>query len=182
MPGRFVILDRDGVINHDSDDYIKTPEEWRALEGSLEAIARLTRAGFEIAVVTNQSGIGRGLLSEATLQQIHARMLAAIEAAGGRVAGIYYCPHRPQEGCGCRKPATGLLVRLKAELGFPLTHTPLIGDKASDVELARRVGARPILVRTGYGADTIDTLTGSAVENYDDLAGAAAVLVAEARE
>lgn len=175
---RFVILDRDGVINRDSDAYIKTPEEWQPLEGSLEAIAALVRAGFRVAVITNQSGVGRGLLSEATLQRIHAKMLRAIEAAGGRIAGIYYCPHAPDDGCDCRKPATGMLDRLALELGFPLVGTPLVGDKASDMELARRVGARPILVRTGYGEEALSSV-GPQVEVYADLAGVARVLLAE---
>ena len=180
MPGRqrFVILDRDGVINRDSAAYIKTPAEWQPLEGSLEAIAALFRAEFRIAVITNQSGIGRGLLSEATLQQIHAKMLGAIEVAGGSVAGIFHCPHRPEEGCDCRKPAPGMLRRLEEELGFTLPGTPLIGDKAADMELARRVGARPILVRTGYGARTLAGMDDS-VEVYADLAGATDVLLSE---
>jgi len=180
MPGtqKFVILDRDGVINYDSADYIKTPEEWLPLDGSLEAIAALGRAGFKVAVITNQSGVGRGLLSEAVLDQIHSKMLEAIGKAGGNIAGIYYCPHRPDEGCHCRKPATGMLMRLEEELGFPLTGTPLIGDTATDMELAQRVGARPILVRTGYGADASAKLCAS-VEVYPDLARAVAVLLAE---
>ena len=180
MPGaqRFVILDRDGVINRDSDAYIKTPEEWQPLEGSLKAIAALVRGGFRVAVITNQSGVGRGLLSEATLQRIHAKMLRDVEAAGGRIAGIYYCPHVPGDGCDCRKPATGMLERLERELGFPLVGTPLIGDKASDMELARRVGARPILVRTGYGEDARSSV-GPLVEVYPDLARAATVLLSE---
>ena len=103
----------------------------------------------------------------------------AAEAAGGHIAGIYYCPHRPDEGCGCRKPATGLLDRLEEELQFPLAGTPLIGDKDSDLELARRVGARPILVRTGYGDETLAKL-GESVEVYENLAGAAKALLAEA--
>jgi D-glycero-D-manno-heptose 1,7-bisphosphate phosphatase len=176
---RFVILDRDGVINHDSVTYIKTPEEWRPLKGSLKAIAALTDAGFLVAVITNQSGVGRGLLSEAMLQRIHAKMRSAVEAVGGHIAGIYYCPHRPDEGCDCRKPATGLLDRLEAELRFPLSGTPLIGDKDSDLELARRVGARPILVRTGYGDETLAKL-GESVEVYENLAGVSKALLAEA--
>jgi len=182
MPARrrFVILDRDGVINRDSEAFIKTPEEWQPLEGSLEAVAALDCAGFKVAVITNQSGIGRGLLSEATLEKIHEKMLGAIEAAGGSVAGIYYCPHRPDEGCVCRKPATGLVRQLEEELEFPLAATPLIGDKAADMELARRVGARPILVRTGYGASTLAAMGEEELEVYDDLASAAAALIREA--
>ena len=181
MPGapRFVILDRDGVINHDSAAFIKSPAEWRPLEGSLEAIAALVEAGFQVAVVTNQSGIGRGLLSEAMLRSIHAKMLTAIERSGGRLAGIYHCPHAPEARCDCRKPAPGLLRRLNRELGFPLAGTPLIGDKATDMALAERVGARPILVRTGCGAHAAAQL-GDSVEVYPDLAGAARALLSEA--
>ena len=180
MPGapRFVILDRDGVINHDSAAFIKSPAEWRPLKGSLEAIAALVEAGFQVAVVTNQSGIGRGLLSEAMLSRIHAKMRTAIERAGGRLAGIYHCPHAPEARCDCRKPAPGLLRRLHRELGFPLAGTPLIGDKATDVALAERVGARPILVRTGCGTDAAAQL-GDSVEVYADLAGAARALLSE---
>lgn len=167
---RFVILDRDGVINRDSPDYIKTPGEWQPLEGSLQALAALTRAGFELAVVTNQSGIGRGLLSEATLMDIHDKMLRAVARAGGRITAVYYCPHMPGEGCGCRKPEPGMLHRLEKDFGFELEGTPLIGDKPSDMELARRVGARPILV----GAPR----TGGA-EVYPDLATATQALLTE---
>ena len=178
-PQRCVILDRDGVINHDSDEYIKSPEEWRPIPGSLEAIASLVSAGLEIVVVTNQSGIGRGLISETDLQRIHEKMRRAVEAAGGHLTAVYYCPHTPNEGCDCRKPATGMLRRMERELGYPLEETPLVGDKPSDIELARAVGARPILVRTGYGSETEAAISDPLLEVFDDLAQVSRSLLTE---
>ena len=159
-----ILLDRDGVINHDSSNYIRSPQQWRPIRGSLEAIAALCDAGFAPVIVSNQSGVGRGLLSA---------------AAGGQLAGIYHCPHAPVDGCGCRKPAVGMIRRMERELGFVAAGAPLIGDKGSDLELARRVGARPILVRTGYGSQTMTTLEDSSVEIFADLARAAAALTRE---
>lgn len=175
-----VILDRDGVINHDLPDYIRTPEQWRPIDGSLEAIAMLDAAGFAPVVVSNQSGVGRGLLSAAVLERIHARMSAAVAAAGGRLAGIYHCPHTPDAGCDCRKPAPGLVRQMERDLGCSARGAPLIGDKSSDLALARRVGARPILVRTGYGAATLATLDDPAVTVHADLAAAAQALTGAA--
>jgi len=176
---KLIVLDRDGVINHDSEDYIKTPEEWRPLHGSLDAIAALGAAGFRVVVVSNQSGIGRGFLKEAVLEDIHRQMLSAVAAAGGSIAGIYYCPHSPDDGCVCRKPRTGLLDRINADYGVPLAGLPIIGDKATDIELARRVGARPILVLTGYGQTTLKSLDDNDVEVFSDLGSAASALIAE---
>ena len=175
-----VILDRDGVINHDSPRYIRTPEQWQPIEGSLEAIAALDGAGFAPVVVSNQSGVGRGLLSASVLERIHARMSEAVAAAGGQIAAIYHCPHTPSERCECRKPAAGLVRKMERDLGYSARGAPLIGDKLSDLELARRVGARPILVRTGYGATTLAALNDPAVEVYADLAQAAEALIREA--
>lgn len=169
---RLVVLDRDGVINEDSDDFIKSPEEWRPIPGSLDAIAKLHGAGVRVAVVTNQSGIGRGLYTEATLAAIHVRMTAAVEAAGGKLAGIYYCPHHPDAGCECRKPKTALLRRIESELGIALSGQPFVGDRGSDLEAARAVGARPVLVRTGVGELTVKSAAGRSAEVYADLASA----------
>lgn len=175
---KLVVLDRDGVINFDSDDYIKSADEWRAIPGSLEAIGRLTRAGFEVVVVSNQSGLGRGLLDERQLEAIEAKMRAGVGATGGRLAGIYHCPHPPEAGCGCRKPKPGMLERLARELGIEsFAGVPVIGDKASDLELARAVGARGILVRTGKGSTTEAALGIEAAEVYDDLAAAVDALL-----
>ncbi len=169
-----VLLDRDGVINRDSPEYIKSVSEWQPLPGSLKAIARLSAAGFRVAVVTNQSGVGRGLFSEATLAGIHAAMRAAVAAAGGELAGIYYCPHLPDAGCVCRKPRPGLLLEAVAELGGNIAEVPYVGDKLSDVEAARAAGARPILVGSRVGA-----AAAPGIERYADLAAAADVLIAE---
>jgi D-glycero-D-manno-heptose 1,7-bisphosphate phosphatase len=178
---RLIVLDRDGVINHDSDAFIKTPAEWLPVDGSMEAIALLTRAGYTVAIATNQSGIGRGLMDRRAVYAINRKMRRAIEAAGGSVTRIVHCPHRPEEGCECRKPAPGLLLRLARHFGASLKGVPVVGDSERDLEAARAVGARPILVRTGNGRATEATLTarGEAVETYDDLLAAARQLAAE---
>ena len=173
-----MILDRDGVINYDSDAYIRSPEEWRPLPGSLEAIATLRARGRCVVVVSNQSGVGRGLFSEAVLGAIHTKMVRAIEAAGGAVAGVYYCPHRPEDGCACRKPAPGMLRQIEQDFGCSLAGVPFIGDKVSDVLAADAVRARPILVRTGSGVAAAAELRDRPIEVYDDLAAAVAGLLA----
>jgi D-glycero-D-manno-heptose 1,7-bisphosphate phosphatase len=152
---KLIILDRDGVINEDSDAYIKSPEEWVSIPGSLEAIARLNRAGWTVAVATNQSGVGRGLYDRATLDRIHARMNAALAAAGGHVDALYYCPHAPEDHCTCRKPLPGLLESIARHYGVSLAGVPAIGDSLRDLQAAAAVGARPILVRTGKGERTL---------------------------
>jgi D-glycero-D-manno-heptose 1,7-bisphosphate phosphatase len=180
---RLVILDRDGVINHDSDDFIKSPDEWRPIEGSLEAVAALSAAGFEVAVASNQSGIGRKLIDRPTLEAIHEKMRAAVRAAGGDIGRIVYCPHHPDDGCECRKPAPGLLRDLSRQYGVPLTNVPVIGDSTRDLEAAISVGARPILVLTGKGERSSAELTarGMEVETYPRLREAADALIAESR-
>lgn len=176
-----VMIDRDGVINEDSDEFIKSVAEWRPIAGSLEAIAALHRAGWRVAVVTNQSGIGRGLYDEATLAAIHDHMRAQVLAAGGALAGIYYCPHLPNAGCQCRKPKPGMFRALERELGVSVAGAPYIGDRLSDVEAAEAVGARPLLVRTGTGAATEAELGARRVPVFDDLAAAAGSLLGEGR-
>ena len=178
---RLVIVDRDGVINEDSGEFIKSVAEWRPIDGSLDAIAALHRAGFVVAVVTNQSGVGRGLYDEATLGLIHEHMRESVRAAGGELSGVFYCPHLPDAGCECRKPRPGMFRALERELGMSVTGAPYIGDRLSDVEAAEAVGARPMLVRTGTGAATEALLAGRAVPVFDDLAAAAKALLAEAR-
>ena len=176
---RLVMIDRDGVINEDSGEFIKSVAEWRPIKGSLEAIAALHRAGWKVAVVTNQSGVGRGLYDEATLGQIHDHMRARVRAAGGELVGVYYCPHLPDAGCECRKPKPGMFRALERELGVSVVGAPYIGDRMSDVEAAEVVGARPMLVRTGTGAATVALLGARNVPVFDDLAAAARSLLAE---
>jgi D-glycero-D-manno-heptose 1,7-bisphosphate phosphatase len=150
-----IILDRDGVINHDSDHYIKSPEEWQPIEGSLEAIARLHQAGIKVVVATNQSGIARGLYSEATLQLIHAKMNQLIDEAGGKLAGIFFCPHGPDDGCDCRKPLPGLIQQIADTLKINPAGVPIVGDSLRDLVAGEALGCRPVLVRTGKGERTL---------------------------
>lgn len=175
-----VILDRDGVINQDSDHYIKSPAEYIPLPGSLEAIVRLNQAGFTVAVATNQSGIGRGLYDRDTLDAIHAKLQGLLAELGGHVDGIFYCPHIPGDDCDCRKPRPGLLKQISAHFGVPVTGVPLVGDALRDIQAARAVDARPILVRTGKGARTL--AAGEGLENvpvYDNLAAVVDALLTE---
>jgi len=148
---KLVILDRDGVINADSDTFIKCAAEWVPLPGSLEAIADLTNAGMTVAVATNQSGLARGLFDVDTLNRIHAVMISKIAAIGGQIDAIAFCPHGPWQGCDCRKPAPGLLLALAGRFSVPLKDVPLVGDSVRDIEAAANVGAAPILVRSGKG-------------------------------
>jgi len=175
---RLVILDRDGVINRESDDFIKSPAEWIPLPGSLEAITRLTKSGYTVVVASNQSGVGRGLFSLEMLGKINAHMNAAVEKAGGKIDAVFVCPHKPEDGCDCRKPKPGLFTQIAARYGVSLKDVPAIGDAARDIEAARAAGARPILVRTGRGAALPKQLAGG-VETYADLAAAAEKLVRE---
>jgi D-glycero-D-manno-heptose 1,7-bisphosphate phosphatase len=180
---KLIILDRDGVINEDSDDYIKSPEEWRPIPGSLEAIARLTRAGYRIVIATNQSGLARGLFDMETLRHIHDKLRRSVAAAGGRVEEIFFCPHGPGDDCECRKPKPGLLREIAVNLQVDLHGVPAIGDSLRDIQAAQAVGARTILVRTGKGEAAVSLNEGlTGVEIYADLAAAADVLLRESGE
>lgn len=179
--GPLVMIDRDGVINEDSTEFVKSVAEWRPIAGSLEAIAALHRAGWRVAVVTNQSGVGRGLYDAATLARIHEHMRERVRAAGGELAGVYYCPHVPEDHCACRKPQPGMFRQLERELGVAVAGAPYIGDRLSDVEAAEAVGARPLLVRTGSGAATEALLGPRRVAVFDDLAAAARSLLGATR-
>ncbi|MEZ5489941.1 MAG: D-glycero-beta-D-manno-heptose 1,7-bisphosphate 7-phosphatase [Gammaproteobacteria bacterium] len=154
---KLVILDRDGVINQDSDSYIKSPEEWLPIEGSLEAIARLHEYGFKVAVATNQSGVARGLFDLYTLARIHQKMCNLAEESGGLIDGVFFCPHGPDQGCGCRKPQPGLLTQIASEFEVSLQGVPFVGDSLKDLQAARNAGCRPILVLTGKGRQTLET-------------------------
>jgi D-glycero-D-manno-heptose 1,7-bisphosphate phosphatase len=177
---KVVVLDRDGVINVDSPDFIKTPDEWHAIPGSLEAIAKLKQAGFEVAIATNQSGVGRGLFSIDTLWDIHRKMLAEILAAGGYVKRIFFCLHTPEDNCDCRKPKPGLMNQIAEYFACGFDHMIMIGDAARDLQAAESVGARAILVRTGKGIQTEAELSQvEGLEVYDDLAAAVTALIAE---
>lgn len=180
--GRLIVVDRDGVINRESAGFIRTPAEWLPLPGALAAIAALTRAGFAVVVATNQSGVGRGLFSASTLAAIHATMTTAIEAAGGRLAGIFVCPHAPNAGCDCRKPLPGLMRQIERHFGRALTGVPVIGDSERDLRAAQAVGARAILVRTGNGHETEARLDPrESVEVFDDLGAVADALIGASR-
>jgi D-glycero-D-manno-heptose 1,7-bisphosphate phosphatase len=178
MSSPLIILDRDGVINFDSEAFIKSPEEWLPIPGSLEAIARLHQAGWRVAVASNQSGVGRGLMDEEALEAIHRRMEQAVEAAGGHLDGIFYCPHHPDEGCRCRKPLPGLLLAIATHFDVSLENVSVIGDSARDIEAALAAGANPVLVLTGNGEQTRAELpVDSTVSFYADLSAAVDALL-----
>ena len=152
---KLIILDRDGVINYDSDQFIKSPEEWRAVPGSLEAIARLNHAGYRVVVATNQSGIGRGLFDMAMLNAIHEKMHKALGHAGARLDAIFFCPHTADAKCECRKPKPGMLAEIGKRFNSELTGVPCVGDSLRDLQAAEAVGAQPMLVLTGKGEKTL---------------------------
>jgi D-glycero-D-manno-heptose 1,7-bisphosphate phosphatase len=146
---KLVILDRDGTINRDSDDFVKTPDEWIPLPGSLEAIARLTHAGWHVVIASNQSGLGRGLFDVASLNAMHAKMHKLLAALGGRIDAVFYCPHSPEEKCSCRKPLPGLFEQIGARFGVPLKGVPTAGDSVRDLLAGAAAGCEPHLVLTG---------------------------------
>ena len=175
-----VILDRDGVINRDSATFVKDVDEFEPLPGSIEAIASLHQGGYTVAVASNQSGLARGLFDRRTLRAMHRKLRRLVGAAGGRIDRIVVCPHGPDDGCRCRKPAPGLYERLARHYGAELEGTPVIGDSLRDLEAASAAGATPILVRTGNGRKTEASLPDAmrAIDVYDDLASAARALLA----
>ncbi len=179
-----IILDRDGVINQDSDAYIRSVDEFIPIPGSLDAIARLKHAGYTVLVATNQSGLARGYYDEATLDAMHRKLDTLLEARGGRIDGFYVCPHGPDAGCDCRKPAAGLLEQIARDYETDLQGVPVVGDSLRDLQAALKVGARPLLVRTGKGERTLASgapeLAGIPV--YDDLAACVDALLAAGRD
>ena len=177
---KLIILDRDGVINEDSDSYIKSPEEWIPILGSLEAIASLKLAGWKVAVATNQSGLARGLFDQSTLNTIHTKMHSALLDHNTSIDYLVWCPHGPDDMCDCRKPKPGLYRQISDYFKVKLTGVPVVGDSSRDLIAATSVGARPILVRTGKGNRTLSNEQlpqGSSV--YADLNEVAKLLLLE---
>lgn len=154
-----VLLDRDGVINEDSDHYIRSAAEWRPIPGSVDAIARLSKAGYSVAVVTNQSGLARGYFDQRALDAMHDKLRALVRARGGEIAGIFICPHLPDANCDCRKPRPGLIDQAVAALGLSAQAAPLVGDSLRDLQAAQTRGCAPVLVKTGKGARTLSELS-----------------------
>ena len=172
---KVIVLDRDGVINHDSDAYIKSPEEWIPIDGSLDAIARLNHSGYTVAVASNQSGLARGYFDIEALAAMHKKMDDMLTKIGGRVDAIFYCPHGPDEGCSCRKPKPGMLLDIGQRFNVSLEDIVFIGDSVSDIKTASNALAKAMLVRTGKGrkAEKILQLEhGEPVPVFDDLASA----------
>jgi len=166
-----IILDRDGVINVESRQYIKTVDEWIPLPGSLEAIAKLHQAGFVISVATNQSGLTRGLFDEAILSDIHTKMLNTVDAAGGKIDSVFYCPHHPDDRCECRKPKPGLLKQIAKHYEIDLKNVMMVGDSLRDLQAGVSAGAKPVLVKTGNGGEQLAKVKASIddVLVFDDL-------------
>lgn len=158
MHTKLVILDRDGTINQASDQFVKSPEEWHPFAGALEAIGRLNHAGYHVVLATNQSGLGRGLFDISALNSVHAHMMKALAAQGGRIDAIFYCPHAPDEGCHCRKPEPGLLEQIAQRYGVSLSGVPFIGDSLRDMQAAAAAGCAPHLVCTGRHAQLLGQL------------------------
>jgi D-glycero-D-manno-heptose 1,7-bisphosphate phosphatase len=170
---KLIILDRDGVINEDSDEYIKSPDEWIPVPGSLDAIARLNHAGYTVAVASNQSGIARGYFSMETLTAMNVKMNDMLTQLGGRIDAMFICPHGPKDGCDCRKPKPGLLTEIGNRFQTRLGGVLFVGDTINDVKAAQAAGAQPIIVKTGKGEKTASLIAEENIENvpvYDDLA------------
>ena len=174
---KLAILDRDGVINHDSDLYIKSPEEWRPIPGSLDAVARLCQWGYRVVVATNQSGLGQGLFDMDTLNAIHDKMSKAIAQAGGRIDAIFFCPHTSADKCNCRKPKPGMFEEIASRYNMSLAGVPVIGDSLRDLQAAEIMQAQPMLALTGKGMKTRDDpLLPAGTLIFPDLAAAVAYL------
>ncbi len=186
-PLKLVILDRDGTINAESDDYVKTVDEWEPLPGALEGIARLNHAGWHVVIATNQSGLGRGLFDMATLNGMHGKMHHALAQVGGRVDAVFFCPHPPDEGCACRKPLPGLFEQIGERYGVELRGLPAIGDSLRDLQAAAAVGCETHLVRTGKCAGLDDAALAALVAQvpgtlvHADLGAAAEFIVQRER-
>lgn len=175
---KLIILDRDGVINEDSAQFIKSPEEWRPIPGSLEAIARLDQAGYRIVVATNQSGVGRGLFDMDTLNAINDKMVRAVAQAGGRIDAIFFCPHAADSTCECRKPKPGMFLQIAERFGIDLAGMPTVGDSLRDLQAGVAAGCTPYLVLSGKGTKTaVDPELPPGTKVFPDLAAVADHLV-----
>ncbi|WP_028241497.1 D-glycero-beta-D-manno-heptose 1,7-bisphosphate 7-phosphatase [Stutzerimonas azotifigens] len=175
---KLIVLDRDGVINEDSDAFVKTVDEWIPIPGSLEAIARLCQAGWTVAVATNQSGLARGLFDFSTLGDMHFKMQQLVMEQGGRIDLIVHCPHGPDDGCDCRKPQPGLFRRIAEHFHLPnLNGVPVVGDSHRDLHAGMLLGGKPYLVRTGKGERTLKSALPPGTEVFDDLSAVADHLI-----
>ncbi len=178
---KLVILDRDGVINQDSDTFIKSAEEWIPIPGSIEAIATLSKAGFTVVVATNQSGLGRNLFDLDDLEAMHDKLTQLVIDAGGEIAAIFYCPHSPEDNCNCRKPKTGLIDAIEAEFDTSACGVPVVGDSLRDLQSAQQKGSDPLLVLTGKGQKTLAQLENELnlqqVPHFADLIEASAYII-----
>lgn len=177
---KLIILDRDGVVNHDSDDYIKSPDEWQPIDGSLEAIARLNHAGYTVAIASNQSGLARGYFDIEVLTAMHKKMDELLAKIGGRIDAVFYCPHGPDDACHCRKPKPGMLLDIGQRFNVPLKQVIFIGDSIADMTAANNANAQAVLVRTGKGIKAEKILQSenkSSIPVYDDLASAVTAIL-----
>ena len=182
---KFLILDRDGVINVESSEFVKTPEEWIPIKGSLEALGQLSQAGYEIVIITNQSGLGRGHFSADMLAKMHAKMIDLIQQHGGKIQSILFCPHKPDEGCECRKPKDGMYQELAQRLNISFTNIYSVGDSVRDLLAAKTAGAKPVLVKTGNGKKSLKEISNNKnldlqdAPVFDNLASFADALLSE---
>jgi len=177
---KLIVLDRDGVINHDSDEYIKSKEEWLPIDGSLEAIAKLNHSGYTVVVASNQSGLARGYFDIEALSSMHRKMDEMLEKIGGRVDAVFYCPHGPDDGCACRKPRPGMLLEIGQRFNVSLKDVTFIGDSISDIKAASNANAKAMLVRTGKGVKAEKILQAeckSEIPIYDDLSAAVTAIL-----
>ncbi|MEI6745106.1 MAG: D-glycero-beta-D-manno-heptose 1,7-bisphosphate 7-phosphatase [Methylococcaceae bacterium] len=173
---KYILLDRDGVINHDSDEFIKSLEEWLPLENSLQAIALLNQHDYKVVVITNQSGLARGLFDEKTLNLIHQKMRDELVKVGGKIEAVYFCPHQANDSCECRKPKAGLLLNFAADYNVDLSQIYFIGDSLRDIQAAQNAGAKPILVKTGNGTKTLQQNPNLSLLTFENLYDAAKFL------
>jgi len=177
---KLIVLDRDGVINHDSDDYIKSQDEWQPIDGSLEAIARLNHAGYIVAIASNQSGLARGYFDIEVLTAMHKKMDELLAKIGGRIDAVFYCPHGPDDACQCRKPKPGMLLDIGQRFNVPLKQVIFVGDSIADINTANNAHAKAVLVRTGKGIKAEKILQAenkSSIPVYDDLASAVTAIL-----